>query len=78
MKERDDGLCIQCGRQACAVHHIQPRWMKGAWAIENMACVCEDCHRVAHNRRARGILVAEMMRRYGYDYEGALYKGLTD
>lgn len=75
--ERDEGLCIQCGAQGCHVHHIVPRWHRGAWTMLNMLCLCVSCHNAAHNRRARRILIREMQRRYGYDYTEPMYKGLV-
>jgi 5-methylcytosine-specific restriction endonuclease McrA len=76
--ERDGGTCIQCGMAGSEVHHIISRGRKGAWCVENMCVVCPECHRRAHNRRSRGILIAEMKRRHGYDYSAPMYRGLSE
>lgn len=70
--ERDGGLCQKCGRAAADIHHIVPRSRAArnsgtVWRIENMACLCLDCHSKAQMKAARLGLLATMGQRYGYD-----------
>ena len=75
--ERDDGICLDCGKQACEVHHVIPRQRPWAWRVENMLCLCEDCHKGdrnahTHVRRVGHLrLLAEL---YGYDYSDGRWR----
>lgn len=46
---RDRGLCVPCLRQGrttafAAVDHIKPRTQGGTDALDNLECICRDCH----------------------------------
>lgn len=53
--ERDNGLCILCGRQAVEVHHIVFRSQLGTSELSNLACLCRECHNAAHGVNAKEI-----------------------
>lgn len=53
--ERDEGLCVLCGRQAVEVHHIVFRSQLGTSELSNLACLCRDCHNAAHGVKAKEI-----------------------
>ena len=72
---RDEGLCIQCGMQGSSIHHVIGRG-KGGWQPKAMCVLCVDCHGRANGLRAQGILLAEMRRRYDYDYSDDPFVGI--
>jgi hypothetical protein len=47
---RDGGMCqAKCGRKATQVHHLS--YMEvGNEPLEDLASVCEDCHKMIHRR----------------------------
>lgn len=49
--ERDNGLCVRCGRPYEDIHHIQFRSQGGEGTIDNGACVCRSCHEWAHRTK---------------------------
>lgn len=53
--ERDNGLCVLCGAQATEVHHIVFRSQLGKSNLENLACLCRECHMMAHGIHAKEI-----------------------
>lgn len=53
--ERDDGLCVLCGAMATEVHHIEFRSHGGLSNLNNLACLCRDCHTKAHGSEAKKI-----------------------
>lgn len=53
--ERDEGLCVLCGRLASDVHHIVFRSQGGTNAETNLACLCRDCHELAHGVKAKEV-----------------------
>lgn len=58
--ERDGGECVRCGQEnheALRVHHIIPVSEGGAGDSSNLATLCEDCHRDAHNNSSEGSVV---------------------
>jgi len=70
--ERDNELCINCGKMAVDVHHIIPRsrgkrWSKKLWRVENMCCLCRECHAQAQSRAFRDELLKRLALRFGYD-----------
>lgn len=57
--ERDNGQCVLCGAPASEVHHIVFRSQMGLSNLNNLACLCRDCHNKAHGvdaKEIRGIL----------------------
>lgn len=46
--ERDNGQCVLCGAPASEVHHIVFRSQMGLSNLNNLACLCRDCHNKAH------------------------------
>jgi len=73
--ERDEGLCINCKREAVNIHHIIPRrgkrWSRKIWREENMCCICHACHKDGQTVWMRVQLLKTMQRLYGYDMEWA-------
>jgi len=71
---RDKGRCLNCGEPATEVHEIIPRSMAGnrtmerIFRIDNMCCICRQCHAKAANQKMRFRLLTEMQRRYNYVY----------
>ena len=53
--ERDKGLCVLCGAMATEVHHIEFRSHGGLSNLNNLACLCRDCHTKAHGSDAKKI-----------------------
>lgn len=53
--ERDKGLCVLCGEMATEVHHITFRSQGGLSNLNNLACLCRDCHTKAHGSDAKKI-----------------------
>lgn len=53
--ERDNGLCVMCGRVASDVHHIVFRSQLGTSELSNLACLCRGCHDKAHGIQAREV-----------------------
>ena len=43
--ERDEYACVQCHKRGrLEVDHIVPRWKGGGDELENLQCLCRDCH----------------------------------
>ena len=61
--ERDNGLCVLCGRVAADVHHIVFRSQLGTSDLDNLVCLCRSCHEEAHGVRANKVreLLKELM-----------------
>ena len=53
--ERDNGLCVMCGRVASDVHHIINRSQLGTSELNNLACLCRAHHEEAHGANAKAI-----------------------
>lgn len=53
--ERDNGQCVLCGAPASEVHHIVFRSQMGLSNLNNLACLCRDCHNKAHGVDAKVI-----------------------
>lgn len=53
--ERDNGQCVLCGVPASEVHHIVFRSQLGLSNLNNLACLCRDCHNKAHGVDAKEI-----------------------
>ncbi len=86
--DRDEGLCIYCGRQGCEVHHIIFRSHFGknekkrggkCWQLKNMCVIClEHKHLVHSSGDVRKLLVRALEilgNRHGYDYTGQPWAG---
>ena len=46
---RDKGLCVPCLKQGritsfSAVDHIEPKAQGGTDALDNLQCICAECH----------------------------------
>lgn len=54
-RQRDNDLCVLCGRRASEVHHINFRSAGGTSELDNLACLCVDCHYAAHGVNAKEI-----------------------
>lgn len=55
--ERDDGLCIFCGRPGDPVAHIVPRSHGGLGVERNIITVCTECHQAMDQGRYRECFV---------------------
>ena len=53
--ERDNGQCVLCGAPASEVHHIVFRSQMVLSNLNNLACLCRDCHNKAHGVDAKEI-----------------------
>lgn len=55
--ERDGWRCRQCGsRRNLTPHHISRRSQGGADVLENLVCLCLQCHELRHvGGRKKGI-----------------------
>lgn len=42
--ERDNGLCVVCGRRGLPEAHYIPRSAGGLGIEQNIVCLCRDCH----------------------------------
>ena len=52
VRERDGDECVRCNaRDKLQVHHLIPRTKGGEHEAENMATLCEECHKLAHKRK---------------------------
>lgn len=47
--DRDQGLCVRCGRVYDHIHHIIYRSAGGFGTVDNGVCVCHQCHDWAHS-----------------------------
>lgn len=54
--ERDQGLCVLCGAMASEVHHILFRGRGGLSNLDNLACLCRECHEMAHGPQAAEVM----------------------
>jgi 5-methylcytosine-specific restriction endonuclease McrA len=41
--------CENCGRQGVDIHHLKFRSQGGQDVIENLMCLCRECHFEVHN-----------------------------
>lgn len=53
--EQDVWMCERCGRSfpinnGLEIHHINFRSRGGKDNIENLACLCHECHRLIHDK----------------------------
>lgn len=80
--ERDERLCILCGKAAADVHHIIHRSQGGKnspiiWQEKNMCCLCFDHHVECHDERPlemRTKLLKKMQELYQYEYLENLFQ----
>ena len=80
--DRDGGMCIECGRQASAVHEVLARSHFGRkgratlFDMRNRCCLCSACHTpMAHTRPGRTRLLRRMAALYHYDYSDLPFSG---
>lgn len=65
--DRDEGLCVMCGRQGTDAHHIVFRSQGGKDELTNLATLCRYCHEQAHGRRKSAFSqqeIREMLKSY--------------
>ena len=64
--DRDDGLCIICGRPAVDLHHIMFKSRSGNNTAYNLVCVCRRCHSMIHgnNKKWFPILLKHQRKHY--------------
>ena len=67
--ERDKGLCVICGAIACEVHHIRFRSSGGKSELNNICCLCRECHNEAHSFKVKEIrkVLQERIKQYEED-----------
>ena len=54
--ERDNYSCVLCGgHYGLAIHHIAFRSQLGKSTMDNLACLCMQCHNEAHGVNAKEI-----------------------
>ena len=54
--ERDNYSCVLCGgHYGLAIHHIVFRSHLGRSTMDNLACLCLQCHNEAHGVNAKEI-----------------------
>ena len=54
--ERDNYSCVLCGgHYGIAIHHIVFRSRLGKSTMDNLACLCLQCHSEAHGVNAKAI-----------------------
>ena len=52
--ERDGNCCVICGKYGCDVHHIVFRSQGGKSTLDNLVCLCRECHNTkAHGAKAK-------------------------
>lgn len=68
--ERDNWLCIFCGRPGVPNMHIIPRSQGGLGIEENIACGCMNCHTAFDNGQARELYMTKAVNymKSKYDY----------
>ncbi len=82
--ERDDHLCIYCGRLGKNVHEIIPRSAFGkhgrqvCFEVKNRCVVCVKCHALCHNWEWRQLALLILQQRHGYEYPEARYRAVLD
>lgn len=47
--ERDNALCVRCGRLYHSIHHLTLASQGGRGEVTNGCCVCLECHNYAHS-----------------------------
>ena len=53
--KRDNWQCVRCrAKKNLNFHHIVPYWFKKADNLDNLAILCEKCHRWAHREEGFG------------------------
>ena len=54
--ERDNYSCVLCGgHEGMAIHHVIFRSQLGKSTMDNLACLCLQCHNEAHGVNAKEI-----------------------
>jgi len=75
VRERDDHECVRCSaRDKLQVHHIIPSAKAGEHEAENMATLCEECHKLAH----KGTDLDDQEGIWGMDYVEVAYENKED
>lgn len=56
VRARDDDRCILCMKPYQEIHHIVPRSAGGTNDLDNLCCLCWECHHTrAHGSNAKEI-----------------------
>ena len=56
VKERDQGICVRCGKPSTDWDHRKARSQAGRWSASNGQSLCRDCHRWRHENPAAAVL----------------------
>ena len=56
IKRLEQRLCVLCGAMASEVHHILFRGRGGLSNLDNLACLCRECHEMAHGPQAAEVM----------------------
>lgn len=75
--ERDYGACVLCGKAAGEIHHIVFRGSGGDDSLDNLVCVCLECHQSAHGRGNHPETQGEI-REVLLEYTGGFAKGADE
>jgi len=80
--ERDDNSCVRCGSQeGLHIHHVIPTSKGGRHEMDNLAALCDECHRTAHGGRDLEGQEKVVGMNYGdviYDSKDEFWKEWTD
>lgn len=67
--ERDNEMCVLCGRPVDDIHHVKFKSNGGRGVFTNGVCLCRNCHNDAHRKKDVRIQLENMMiDKYGIDY----------
>lgn len=77
--ERDDGLCVLCGRPGLPEAHVVPRSQGGLGIEQNIVTLCRECHRkfdqTDYHDKAYEIITKYMRKHYpDWDESAVVYK----
>ncbi|MCI5836251.1 MAG: HNH endonuclease [Veillonellaceae bacterium] len=72
--DRDEGLCVMCGRPGTDSHHIVFRSQGGKDELTNLATLCRYCHEQAHGRR-KSVFTQREIRENLLQYAGEVSEG---
>ena len=52
--ERDNGLCVLCGKYGVELHHINYGASGRVHTLENLVCLCPNCHHnIVHRNKKK-------------------------
>ena len=78
--DRDEGLCVLCGKVANDVHEILPKshwgtkFLHRCYQLKNRVCLCRECHANSHTRAKRTEILRLLQERHHYDYSDERFR----